>query len=285
VRSTTQYNLDTVTKETTTGSSSESVSAQLRDFSAQIPADHPAWQRILTLANRASVIDAVRRRAVHNARNKLHTILMSSRAVVDAPSDEELVEQLMPLVVEAGTGLEDALDQLHDAALSDADEMLAPVSVSHAVTSALESIPPSRQMKAPETILDLPDDLPAAMAVADDLKLVFVSLVLNATASLKSQEAGKIWISAWEQEGIVRVAVADNGPGVPESKAEDVFEPFFTTRSQTGSLGLGLTVARMLVVSWGGTLSLDQTKKDSAGCRLIVSLRAANSGSGRTDGN
>ena len=285
MRSTTQYNLDTVTKETTTGSSSESVSAQLRDFSAQIPADHPAWQRILTLANRASVIDAVRRRAVHNARNKLHTILMSSRAVVDAPSDEELVEQLMPLVVEAGTGLEDALDQLHDAALSDADEMLAPVSVSHAVTSALESIPPSRQMKAPETILDLPDDLPAAMAVADDLKLVFVSLVLNATASLKSQEAGKIWISAWEQEGIVRVAVADNGPGVPESKAEDVFEPFFTTRSQTGSLGLGLTVARMLVVSWGGTLSLDQTKKDSAGCRLIVSLRAANSGSGRTDGN
>ena len=54
-----------------------------------------------------------------------------------------------------------------------------------------------------------------------------------------------------------RVVVADNGPGVPESDQEAIFEPFrraHNTPGQPGSLGLGLSVARKLAEVMGGTL-------------------------------
>ena len=57
----------------------------------------------------------------------------------------------------------------------------------------------------------------------------------------------------------VHLFVADAGPGIPPGLREQIYEPFFTTKSgkSTGGLGLGLSIARGLVEALEGTLDFE----------------------------
>ena len=52
----------------------------------------------------------------------------------------------------------------------------------------------------------------------------------------------------------VTLEVADNGPGIPDDLQRHVFEPFFTTRSQDGGSGLGLSLCRSIIEAHGGAV-------------------------------
>jgi two-component system nitrogen regulation sensor histidine kinase NtrY len=63
------------------------------------------------------------------------------------------------------------------------------------------------------------------------------------------------------------IVVEDNGPGVPDSQAAEIFHPFFTTKAE-GS-GIGLSLARQAVVSQGGQLLLETTP---GGARFVLAF-------------
>jgi signal transduction histidine kinase len=48
------------------------------------------------------------------------------------------------------------------------------------------------------------------------------------------------------------VSISDNGAGIPEDKLQDIFEAFYTTKSQ--GTGLGLSIVRTIVLSYGGKI-------------------------------
>jgi signal transduction histidine kinase len=60
----------------------------------------------------------------------------------------------------------------------------------------------------------------------------------------------------------VRIAVVDNGPGIPEEIRDRIFDPFFTTRER-GS-GIGLATVQKIVLAHGGSLSLEASHHGSA---------------------
>jgi signal transduction histidine kinase len=57
----------------------------------------------------------------------------------------------------------------------------------------------------------------------------------------------------------IRIAFADNGPGVPADLRTRIFEPFFSTRDVGKGRGLGLTVAYDVVTAHGGTIEVEET--------------------------
>jgi two-component system NtrC family sensor kinase len=63
---------------------------------------------------------------------------------------------------------------------------------------------------------------------------------------------------------IIRVAVADNGPGIPKHLRARVFEPYFTTKPVGTGLGVGLAVSLGIVEAHGGTLTVDCPKEGGA---------------------
>jgi signal transduction histidine kinase len=93
-------------------------------------------------------------------------------------------------------------------------------------------------------------DAPADLTVRADpgqLRRVLLNLARNAATAARG---GRVEISARARDGVVRVEVRDDGPGVPPELREKIFTPFFTTREK--GTGLGLAFVREIVRDHGG---------------------------------
>ena len=64
----------------------------------------------------------------------------------------------------------------------------------------------------------------------------------------------------------------DDGPGIPEELRARVFEPFFTTRRDSGGTGLGLSVSLGIAESHGGSLVVDEATGGGASFRLQLPI-------------
>ena len=88
--------------------------------------------------------------------------------------------------------------------------------------------------------------------------------------SSRAEIRREVKISAAVSDSQVRIAVEDDGPGIPEELRDKVFDSFFTTKSS--GTGLGLAIARRLAVSLGGGVEL--TARSGGGTRAVVTLPA-----------
>jgi PAS domain S-box-containing protein len=113
-----------------------------------------------------------------------------------------------------------------------------------------------------------------------ELRQLLANLVVNAVdamtmttreqGSLRVRVArGRDWPSG--REG-VRITVADNGIGIPRSQLRQIFEPFYTTKRETGT-GLGLWLSRGIVEKHGGSIRVrSRTKGDATGTVFSIFL-------------
>jgi signal transduction histidine kinase len=91
---------------------------------------------------------------------------------------------------------------------------------------------------------------------SDTLEAILCHLIDNARVHAGKDVAILISRGADVLGQAVVLDVSDNGPGISEANRSRIFEPFFTTNRDRGGTGMGLTIARALVVSHGGTLEL-----------------------------
>jgi len=89
----------------------------------------------------------------------------------------------------------------------------------------------------------------------DELNQVWTNLVHNALQAMEFSGALTIHLS--ETDDTVRIAVIDDGPGIPDDVQARMFEPFFTTKAQGEGSGLGLAICNDIVVAHGGTFDVD----------------------------
>ncbi len=98
---------------------------------------------------------------------------------------------------------------------------------------------------------------PDHILVADrmQLDLVLRNLLANAVESVAehTEALREIWVRSERMtNGKLCITVEDSGPGIPESIAQNLFEPFITTKAK--GLGLGLAISRAIVEAHGGAL-------------------------------
>ena len=195
----------------------------------------------------------------HDLRNMLTSAQMASERLAASPD---------PAVAKALPRLERALGRA--AALSrnvleyGKSEEPAPQKTRVVLTQALT-------LAAEDAGLDpdgvrLVKQLPPRFAVEadpDQLYRILVNLMRNARQAIESDPGraperrgkGAITISAFAEDGVSVVRIADDGPGIPARLAQRLFEPFVSSKTSEGT-GLGLTISRELAALHGGELRL-----------------------------
>ncbi|MDB5491847.1 MAG: hypothetical protein JWO78_1696 [Micavibrio sp.] len=116
------------------------------------------------------------------------------------------------------------------------------------------------------------------VAMSGDLSVMIRALsferCLNNIVGNARKYAPACWVSASRVEDNIVVTVDDNGPGIPEEMLQDVFKPFVrvdpSRNTNTGGVGLGLTIAQDIVHSHGGEIHLG--KSAQGGLRVTVML-------------
>jgi C4-dicarboxylate-specific signal transduction histidine kinase len=96
--------------------------------------------------------------------------------------------------------------------------------------------------------------LPAVIGVEDHLEHALLNLTMNALEAYGDQRHGRISVGAELDGARVTLRITDDGPSVPETIRDRLFEPFTTTKPEAPSAGLGLPVARLLLGWHGGNV-------------------------------
>jgi PAS domain S-box-containing protein len=99
---------------------------------------------------------------------------------------------------------------------------------------------------------DLKDDLPIIVADRVQIQQVLMNLMLNGIEAMKDTGGVLTVKSQLGENGQIEISVNDTGPGLPQDKADQIFDAFFTTKQQ-GS-GMGLAISKSIVESHGGRI-------------------------------
>lgn len=121
--------------------------------------------------------------------------------------------------------------------------------------------------RQPEIIVNIPKRLNVNVD-AMQIEQVISNLLRNAAEAMPRKKGATITLSAHDQNGFVDLHVIDNGPGIPDDFAAELFNPFQSSKQE--GMGLGLSLCRTMVEAHGGHLTLE--KHDSTGCDFLIRL-------------
>jgi two-component system, NtrC family, C4-dicarboxylate transport sensor histidine kinase DctB len=152
------------------------------------------------------------------------------------------------------------------------NQKLGPVPLDAVVRDTLEII--GWRLKAANAQLDIdlgPEPL-FVRAGAVRLQQVLVNIVSNAADAAEAADDRRIELCARRKGTMVLVTVRDRGPGIEQSIAGRIFDPFFSTKGVGKGLGLGLSISYNIVSDFGGSLSVET--HEEGGALVTIALAA-----------
>ncbi|HWB33456.1 MAG TPA: PAS domain S-box protein [Acidobacteriaceae bacterium] len=115
------------------------------------------------------------------------------------------------------------------------------------------------------------------MARPGELRQIFTNLIVNSIDAMPSGGEVHISVSRVDNASIACVTVADNGPGIPATVQEHIFEPFFSTKTGKGT-GLGLWISQGIVRKYGGSIRVrswfDPVRRTGTAFRVCLPARS-----------
>lgn len=224
----------------------------------------------------------------HELRTPLNGVIGFAELIRDDAETDDMRENA-EVIEKSSRHLLELVNSILDVAKIEAGALpvkLTPVDAAEAARTAASAHTASAAAKGLALKVDIADDVPAAV-LADPTRLqqVLHNLIHNAV-KFTQNGAVSVSVSRSDDGGAALFSVRDTGPGIPESMREAVFEAFrqvdcFVTRGQGGA-GLGLALARSLVLAMHGKLDLQS--EVGVGSVFTVVLPAANgdsAGAGR----
>ena len=226
----------------------------------------------LAEAQRAAAWAEVARRLAHEIRNPLTPIQLSAERMQAklaprlAGADAEMLERSTQTIVNQVAALKSMVDAFSQYARTPEPSMreLDLNALTREVLTLYES------SLGGAVQLELAPRLPAVVGDAAQLRQVIHNLLQNAQDALAETAAPRITVASSAGDGVVRLAVTDNGCGFPEQVMQRAFEPYVTTKPR--GTGLGLAIVKKIVEEHGGAATITNV---TPGARVTIELPAA----------
>ncbi|MEA2972751.1 MAG: hypothetical protein QOG82_1209 [Actinomycetota bacterium] len=214
-------------------------------------------ETINDVAVRLAASEEQRRRFLADVTHELRTPLAVLQSGIEAqldgihPRDDPHLGSLLEETQVLGR----LVDDLHTLALADAGRLTLhpePTHPSALVADAVAGHAPIAERKGVRLESTIADDLPEIDVDPTRIGQVLANLLSNAVRHTPAD--GRVTVSVTRDDTFVRFTVTDSGPGFPADQLATVFERFTRVADSRGS-GLGLSIARDLVVAHGGTIA------------------------------
>ena len=207
---------------------------------------------------------------VHEIKNHLSTLILSMQLRAEdfenpqSPRERRALERITRLQGECNRLVEVSNDFLRFTRVKDLT--LRPYALSQVLEELLDFFEPTARNSNVRVNVYLPADLPPVHLDPDLFKQALLNLLLNAQQAMPG--GGEITLMAREEAPWLVLHLIDTGSGIPADVQDNMFKPFYSTKS--GGSGLGLPTARKVVEAHGGTLHADSTP--GRGTRFTLKL-------------
>jgi signal transduction histidine kinase len=227
-----------------------------------------------TMAARLDEAERQRRELVANVSHELRTPIAALRARLENLADgvEALDGEAIGAMLKGTERLSRLVDQLLELSQFESGTIRIDRQaflVGDVVEDAAAEV---RPVRADVSLVTDVDDGIAGTGDAERIHEVLTNLLSNAVRH--SPAGGQVTVTGAAVAGGVRIAVSDEGAGVPPQDAERIFDRFYRVDAARGSgaggAGLGLAIARSIVKLHGGSIRAEP--RQPAGCRVVVDL-------------
>lgn len=230
----------------------------------------------LARANRAATVGAMSASLAHELNQPILAIHMDAQAASrwvrkEPPVLAKAVGAVKRISSNLGR-MEEIVRRTGDRLLG-ADNRVRPIDLAELLVETRDLI--ERDMRARNIGLRLVVDTADTTVVANrtEVQQVIVNLINNAADAMASiARRSEIVVSISKDDGNIRVAVDDDGPGIDDGLLDAIFEPFFSTKP--GGMGMGLQICRSIIESFGGQLMAEN--RVEGGARFCFKLKDAN---------
>lgn len=205
----------------------------------------------LLQSERLAAMGRLAAQVAHEIRNPLSSIGLNCELIADELQDRNALADEVQRLLAAISHEIDRLSEITEgylryARLPDAAKRIGDVSA--VVVDVTDFVRPDFERQGLRLQVEVSDHLPPISHDPSRLRLALLNLLRNAADV--SPPGASVDVQVSQQDNAVRIAVLDQGPGVPEALAPRLFEPFFSTKKD--GTGLGLSVTRDVAIEHGG---------------------------------
>ena len=213
----------------------------------------------------------------HELRTPMSAVYGAAKTLLreDVEFPAERRRQLLEMIATQAARLSQITDELLLTSRLDRGELPVdsePVDIAGIVSETVEALGPQLP-EAAAIEVDIPADVGAASGDRDRIQQVLLNLLDNAV----KYGAEPVKVNAYRRDGVIRICVADAGPGIPAAEQSKIFEKFYRAdpllARSPGGTGLGLYISRELAQRMGGRLELNSEL--GAGATFVVELPPA----------
>ena len=238
-------------------SDAQAAAAQLGEANASLRAAEDAVRR----ADRLAALGQLTAGLAHELRNPLSTIKSSSELLLqNLPAGNELALELAGFISSEVDRTNSLITRFLDFARPLKLKLDAAVDLAQILDKSVDQV--RRHSPAFDVTIhrNYSADLPMLVLDQELMGIVFYNLLLNAAQA--SPKGAPITIKTRIIDAAVEVSVIDRGSGVDGNNLKNIFNPFFTTKSD--GVGLGLAIVSKIVDEHGGRITVDSTPKEGS---------------------
>jgi len=228
-------------------------------------------EAVLIQSHKMRAVGTLTAGVAHELNNPLNNITLTAHMLLedyDDLADGDRREMVEDIVSEAGRS-KNIISNLLDFA-RESGSQLEPLDLGRLLQDTITLAANQIKLSGIRIEFQATDNLPRVHGDSQQLRQVFLNLILNAIDASKKGDKIQVVVLPADDPHYVAVKVIDAGEGIPEHILSSIFDPFFTTKGQGKGTGLGLSVSQGIIAKHGGRIRVSSL--EDRGSTFTVTL-------------
>jgi PAS domain S-box-containing protein len=231
-------------------------------------------ERLLRIQDKMFSLGRVAAGIAHEIRNPLSGIniyVNTLEKIYDKRESLEKVKEILGKIQSASIKIETVIRRVMD--FSKPSELkFVLTDINKPIKEAVNLSEVTLRKRGIEIKKALASDLPLCQADPNLIEQVILNLINNATEAMQDMKEGKkIEITSSIGKDCIFITVSDSGPGVPLAMKDQLFDPFYSTKSS--GTGIGLSITHRIITDHGGSMDISESRWNGAEFRIELPIK------------